>query len=488
VSFQSIKLPTRDLFAGSIALLASALYFLNGFYEIDLALKTVLILISFLALILLVVRYKQFVLYSLAFFIPLSVPFKLPGGTVIQTPTEIICVLLTAFFIIKLLSGKKPPAEFLKHPVTLFVFFDLAWIFITSCTSEMPLVSFKRLIIKIIYYSTFYFFYFELFVLDIKNIKRVVTIHCIGFLIPIFSAIVFHSTLGFTTMGSQLASAPFYNDHTMYGAGLAFLSPFLIISANSARPKKELFLFYTLLLVFATALFLSYSRAAWLSLILSIAVGSLIRFKFKLSYVIIAVTFFVSLTLGNTEKISEFLRANKELSHGNDISQHFRSISNVNTDVSNLERVNRWKCALRMFEDKPVLGFGPGTYQFFYGNYQVRKDMTHISTYSGSKGHAHSEYLNYLSETGLPGLIIFVSLLLSAFYTAVKLIYRLPNGFEKDMTYCLLLGLITFIIHGFFNGFIEFDKLAMPVFVAMAGITALAIRETDLNRSYEVRS
>jgi O-antigen ligase len=141
-----------------------------------------------------------------------------------------------------------------------------------------------------------------------------------------------------------------------------------------------------------------------------------------------------------------------------------------------------------MIEDKPVLGFGPGTYQFFYGNYQVRKDMTHISTYSGSKGHAHSEYLNYLSETGLPGLIIFVSLLLSAFYTAVKLIYRLPNGFEKDMTYCLLLGLITFIIHGFFNGFIEFDKLAMPVFVAMAGITALAIRETDLNRSYEVRS
>ena len=35
--------------------------------------------------------------------------------------------------------------------------------------------------------------------------------------------------------------------------------------------------------------------------------------------------------------------------------------NNVSTDASNLERINRWNCAIRMYAERPFLGHGPGT-------------------------------------------------------------------------------------------------------------------------------
>ena len=51
-----------------------------------------------------------------------------------------------------------------------------------------------------------------------------------------------------------------------------------------------------------------------------------------------------------------------------------------------MERINRWKCAVSMFKEKPILGYGPGTYQFHYGVFQNHKDKTIISTNSGDMG------------------------------------------------------------------------------------------------------
>ena len=153
---------------------------------------------------------------------------------------------------------------------------------------------------------------------------------------------------------------------------------------------------------------------------------------------------------------------------------HLKSVSNISTDASNKERINRWKCALRMFADKPVFGFGPGTYQFFYGKYQQRDELTRISTFTGNKGHAHSEYLNYMSETGLPGLFIFCSLLFFVAKTALRNIYS--TNTHRTLSIGLFCCLLTFVIHAFFNGFLEFDKIALPVLSSMAAIVAIDIK------------
>ena len=98
------------------------------------------------------------------------------------------------------------------------------------------------------------------------------------------------------------------------------------------------------------------------------------------------------------------LEQNRVESSG-ELSEHVQSISNISTDQSNLERLNRWSCAIRMWKDKPLFGFGPGTYQFEYGRYQRSYEKTRISTDFGTMGNAHSEYLGPLAEGGVFGLL-----------------------------------------------------------------------------------
>ena len=76
-----------------------------------------------------------------------------------------------------------------------------------------------------------------------------------------------------------------------------------------------------------------------------------------------------------------------------------------------MERINRWKCALKMFIEKPVFGWGPGTYQFQYARFQLSKDRTIISSNSGDMGNTHSEYLGPLCESGFLGFFFFLLLL-----------------------------------------------------------------------------
>ena len=60
----------------------------------------------------------------------------------------------------------------------------------------------------------------------------------------------------------------------------------------------------------------------------------------------------------------QIIREDLNKDSSDNLLKHITSISNISTDASNMERINRWKCALKMFVEKPVFGWGPGTYQF----------------------------------------------------------------------------------------------------------------------------
>ena len=285
-----------------------------------------------------------------------------------------------------------------------------------------------------------------------------------------------HKDYGFSTGSANMASQPFYNDHTIYGAALVFFIPFLIYNAFYIKRKLFFKLFYYgLLLGFIVAAYLSFSRAALASLLIAGAIFVIIKLKIKAVFVVISAFVILCSLFFLKDNISEYLNRSKSVSQKNDLGMHFKSVTNVNTDVSNTERINRWKCALKMFNAKPFFGFGPGTYQFFYGQFQVRKDMTQISTFQGDKGHAHSEYLGYLSETGFLGFVNFLLLVIFVCIKAITVINTTKNNDVKNICFFVFLGLVTYFVHGFFNGFIESDKIAMPVFVSIAAIVSLDI-------------
>jgi putative inorganic carbon (HCO3(-)) transporter len=145
-----------------------------------------------------------------------------------------------------------------------------------------------------------------------------------------------------------------------------------------------------------------------------------------------------------------------------DITANIESMSNISTDASNLERLNRWSCALQMFEEKPVVGFGPGTYQFLYAPFQKSSQKTIISTNFGDKGNAHSEYLGPLSEQGLIGALIVVALVFAVMFLGYRLVYSVKDKSLKILTITVLMGMSTYFVHGFLNNFLDTDKASVP--------------------------
>lgn len=86
-------------------------------------------------------------------------------------------------------------------------------------------------------------------------------------------------------------------------------------------------------------------------------------------------------------------------------------------------RGDRWKAAIEIFKDNPIIGVGAGGYRPAtrdYGTYAIHSE-------TGEPLGAHSSYLQFASELGIVGLSIFIALLISIFLNYQKLLpgYRL---------------------------------------------------------------
>jgi O-antigen ligase len=194
--------------------------------------------------------------------------------------------------------------------------------------------------------------------------------------------------------------------------------------------------------------------------------------KIKIKYVLISTTGILVLFFALQNRIIQKLEKNEAESSGR-FTEHIESMANISSDASNTERINRWKCAIRMFKEKPILGWGPGTYKFQYAPFQFSYDRTVISTNFGSLGNAHSEYLGPLSESGIIGMLSFILIVFMAFRTGYRIYHKSKSKELKNFTLFILLGLSSYFIHGFLNNFLDTDKASIPVWGFIAMLVAI---------------
>ena len=273
---------------------------------------------------------------------------------------------------------------------------------------------------------------------------------------------------GFDKDSAHWVMEPLFKDHTVYGAALALVFPFVVLQLFSRKHNPLLRFFYLFGSVVLTAgLILSYTRAAWLSVIFAAGIGLLMIFKIPFKWVLL-----VGLIIGGTttvywDDIQISLNRNKKES-SDKMDEHIKSISNVSSDASNLERLNRWNCAIAMFNERPVVGWGPGMYQFVYAPFQRAQDKTIISTNRGDGGNAHSEFLGPLSEQGLLGMLIYIAFVLMVMFMGFRVYASVQEYEEKLVVMGLFLGLVTYFAHGFLNNFLDSDKIAVPFWIAIS--------------------
>jgi O-antigen ligase len=300
--------------------------------------------------------------------------------------------------------------------------------------------------------------------------------------------VVRHAQFGFAKQPAHWVMSPFYNDHTHYGAVLAMFLPFSFAIFWRKRADGLLWIGFALIFtIMMLGFVLSISRAAWLSIMLSLGFFAIVRLRIPWKFVIgTSLVGLIALVSLQTELIMA-LEKNKQESSG-DLVKHFQSASNISSDASNVERILRWKCALRMFEEKPIFGFGPGTYAQSYAPYQRSYEMTVISTNFGSLGTAHSEYFLALSEQGVLGMLSFISLAVVFLVVGVRVVQHPGiSNLELILGYSALLGLCTYFIHAVLNNFLDSDEASVPFWALGAVLVALdmRLREAKKNPSTE---
>jgi len=390
----------------------------------------------------------------------------------VSLPSEPMMLGVLLLFIIKIIYANDFDKRIWTHPLTIVIGLQLVWMLITCITSDIPLVSFKHLLARLWFVIPFYILGIQLF-RKRSNINLFVWFYAISLIGVIFYTTYNHSLWGFDEKAGHWVMEPFYNDHTAYGAILALYIPlFCGFTFSNVYSKTIRFFSVLVLVILFTALVLSFCRAAWLSLAFAFGILFIILLRIKFKWIL-----FVSVIFGITFYLFSFqildrLEKNRQGPSANFV-EHIRSISNISTDNSNLERINRWQSALRMFAERPVFGFGPGTYQFEYAPFQRSEEKTLISTNAGDKGNAHSEYIGPLAEQGFPGMIIVFVLIWSFIHTAMRVYRRSDEPEVKMLTLSLMLALMTYFFHGIMNNFLDTDKASVPVWGFMAAIVAL---------------
>lgn len=415
---------------------------------------------------------------------PLSVNLWISQDLTISAPSELLLACTLLIFVAKLVYERNYDLKLARHPLSIVIYIMFIWMIFTTVTSELPVVSVKYILSRLWFIIPSYFICSVLFK-NPKNINKFVWLYISGLVIVVIYTIVHHAANGFSGDAAHWVMTPFYNDHTAYGAVLAIyitLSAGYLFIPNISKTRKIVILAVFGLL--SSAVVLSFCRASWISLVAVAMVLACVLLKIKFKYLAMIFVILVGLFFTFQQQIFDIMQRNDQDASGN-LIENIQSMTNISTDASNLERINRWNSAIRLFKERPVFGWGPGTYQFVYAPFQESRNKTIISTNSGDGGNAHSEYIGALAEMGLLGILIVISLVTTMVYTGLTTYRRARNKESRVIVLAATLALISYFVHGILNNFLDTEKLAVPVWSCMAIITAIDIYHADKENYYD---
>ncbi len=149
------------------------------------------------------------------------------------------------------------------------------------------------------------------------------------------------------------------------------------------------------------------------------------------------------------------------------------TISSFEEDASAMGRIRSWGVAVRMWADHPITGVGPRNFTLLYRRYGD-VDSVHV---------AHNSYLQMLAETGLPGFVLFVSLLVVSLVRLEVIRLRDKQGWAGTWASMMQIAFVAFATGGLLLDMAFFDLVYQ--LVALTVSLELAVAATRKDRAPE---
>jgi O-antigen ligase len=166
---------------------------------------------------------------------------------------------------------------------------------------------------------------------------------------------------------------------------------------------------------------------------------------------------------------------------GSEVSRRIATVSpHEHFELGNDIRSTIDRDALHMFANRPVLGFGAGTFREVYP--QFRSLYTNFLI-----DHAHNDYLELLAETGIVGLGICCWLIWTSTRAALGKIRNWPSDVNGAVSLAALLGIAGILVHSFVDFNLQIPANA-ALFCALCGIAAMGPRFRNPRHKHKRRS
>jgi O-antigen ligase len=219
------------------------------------------------------------------------------------------------------------------------------------------------------------------------------------------------------------------------------------------KDRRQQILIFFLIAVLAIALFLTYSRSAYLAAAVGLLILGLIKSRKALIILIILATLGLSISDRAQQRVGELVT----------------SITSVlfntaeNPDPTARLRIENWNQTLTLIQEKPLFGHGYNTLTYVKLEHGFLKNADNHAA-SGSD----SSLLTILATTGLFGLITFLIILLQPIILSLRTWLKQNNPLYQGYSLGLFTGYLTLLIHSNFVNSLLFPQIMIFYFICTA--------------------
>lgn len=239
-------------------------------------------------------------------------------------------------------------------------------------------------------------------------------------------------------------------DPNVYGRYLALVTVIATAAMLWARTRETFWLLCGLILVLWLGLVPTFSQSSFIALLAGLAMLAAIRWSWRWTLAAVAVglvgAVLVVLLVGGSGKITS---------------------DRLNVDLSG--RGNLVSGGLDLFSERPIQGYGSGSFQNAYREHRKNKDVPVTVS--------HTEPVTVAAEQGLIGLIAYAALIVVALWTLGRGLWTAPPAGQGARA-AVLAAFVALLVHTLaYAGFFE-DPITWVLLAVGASLAATpAVRE-----------
>jgi len=327
----------------------------------------------------------------------------------------------------------------LKSKYFIFFYFWVLWILISFLVGA---ATYERLVSRVLEFRwilyVFSFFYI-LLQYQIKHFTYFIlalTIMCILSWHPYVLGVSYIS--GFPHSKEFARAGGFLNDPMTFAHGIGLFLIFFLGYFSRAQWLKNKMVVFSLFVLLA-ALLLTITRGVWIAVTVAATFYFVVKSRKHAFAFLSAVVIFVALGYVTSKP----LRA--------------RIDQTISFDKSyDSERLVLWQANWYIFKNNPIFGIGYGE-----NKHRIREFYDILNVPAGQfEGNAHNQYINFLSGTGVVGLLFYLIWIGMNLYWAFNLSRNQQASLqEQALGFGSFLGQIVLVIGGLTESNFEHSKL-----------------------------